>query len=187
MSRDLTTEMVTAIQEGVLRPVAFFEADFPSGTVRIWSGLGDTEWDGKTWLGLGDLLSFDTLDEVAGLEASGFTVSLSGVPVENISLAIDEIEQGRPGRVWLGLHDEDLNLIADPTNVFTGKIDVGEIADGQDTCTVSLTYESAAISLDRSPGWLYTSAHQNLLYPGQNDRGFDFVPVIQEQNLIWGG
>lgn len=187
MSRDLTAEMVTAIQEGLLRPVAFFEAEFPTGTVRLWSGLGDTDWDGKTWLGAGDLLSFDTLEEVAGLDATGFRVQLSGVPVESVAIAIDEMEQGRPGRVWLGLHDADLNLIADPNNVFTGRIDVGEVADGADTCTVSLTYESAAISLDRAPGWLYTSDHQALLYPDQNDRGFDFVPVIQEQNLKWGG
>ena len=38
MSRDITTELAAALGTGELRPAIFFEGEFPSGMVRIWTG-----------------------------------------------------------------------------------------------------------------------------------------------------
>ena len=43
MSRDLTLAFATALADQSLRPVIFFEGQFTTGWVRIWSGLGEVK------------------------------------------------------------------------------------------------------------------------------------------------
>ena len=56
MSRDLTVAFAAALAEPQLRPVLFFEGQFASGWVRIWSGLGEVSWNGQIWSGAGSLV-----------------------------------------------------------------------------------------------------------------------------------
>ena len=63
MSRDLTAAFASALADQSLRPVIFFEGQFASGWVRIWSGLGEVSWNGETWAGAGSLLGLGSLDE----------------------------------------------------------------------------------------------------------------------------
>ena len=53
MSRDLTLAFATALADQSLRPVIFFEGQFASGSVRIWSGLGEVSWHVKAGRVLG--------------------------------------------------------------------------------------------------------------------------------------
>jgi hypothetical protein len=41
MNRNATAAFVAALSDQDLRPVIFFEGEFASGWVRLWSGLGD--------------------------------------------------------------------------------------------------------------------------------------------------
>ena len=56
MNRNATAAFVAALSDQDLRPVIFFEGEFASGWVRLWSGLGDVSWNGRTWSGAGSLL-----------------------------------------------------------------------------------------------------------------------------------
>ncbi|MDT8858588.1 hypothetical protein RNZ50_26905 [Paracoccaceae bacterium Fryx2] len=51
MSRDVTAAFAAALAEQHLRPVIFFEGQFATGWVRIWSGLGEIvlEWPNLGW------------------------------------------------------------------------------------------------------------------------------------------
>lgn len=108
-SRDFSTAIADAIVAGTVRPVFFVEGAFndsgsPSETyLRLWSGLGDVTWDGKTWTGAGKLLTISPLEESAEIKAVGFSVELSGLPQDVLSLALANTRQGKAGRVWLGL------------------------------------------------------------------------------------
>ena len=39
------------------------KAEFDSGTIRLWSGLGDASIDSETYTGAGDLLSISNVEE----------------------------------------------------------------------------------------------------------------------------
>ena len=80
--------------------------------------------------------------------AGGTAVSLSGVPLDLVQLAIAEARQGLPGRLWLGLLTETGEIIADPVQAFSGRLDVPEIADDANTCTITISYESRLIDLN---------------------------------------
>ncbi len=97
MSRDITTAFATALADQQLRPVIFFEGQFATGWVRIWSGIGDVAWNGETWTGAGSLLGLGSIDETGEVVAGGTAISLSGVPLDLVQMAIDEARQGLPG------------------------------------------------------------------------------------------
>ena len=71
MSRDLTIAFATALADQSLRPVIFFEGQFATGWVRIWSGLGEVSWNGESWAGAGSLLGLGPLGETGEVVAGG--------------------------------------------------------------------------------------------------------------------
>lgn len=184
MTRDLTPATLAAMREPQTRPVVFFEGDFPSGAVRLWSGLNNVTWDGKEWRGgIGGLFGIGAVEETTGAEAVGTSVSLSGIPLEFVTMSIDEARQGAPGKLWLGFLDDAGAVIADPVRIFTGRLDVPQIADDGASCTITITYENVLIDLQRPRAWRYTDGDQQRL--AGDDRGFEFVAGMQEEPLVW--
>lgn len=183
MSRDLTAGVQTAIAAAQVQPFLLFEGLFSSGYVRMWSGYGDLSWDGKTWIGVGNLMGISAVQETNEIQANGITVTMNGIPSEMISLALQESQQGKSGKVYLGFLDEN-GVIADPHMVFEGKLDIPAIQEDGETSTISITYESRLINLQRSKESRYTNEEQQREYAG--DLGCEFVPTMKEITLNWG-
>lgn len=108
-TRNLTGGMSERIADGVVRPVLFLEGSFyATGSpdeefLRLWTGIGEVSWSGRSWTGAGKLLRLSPLEESNEVKAVGFSVELSGLPASTLSLALANTRQGRPGKVWLGL------------------------------------------------------------------------------------
>ena len=184
MGRDLTVAFSSALADHTLRPVIFFEGQFASGWVRLWSGIGEIIWNGKAWSGAGTLLGLGSIEETGEVVAGGTAISLSGVPLDLVQMAIAEARQGLPGRVWLGLRGENGSMIADPVQAFSGRLDVPEIKDDAESCTITISYESRLIDLTVPRAWRYTHESQQVLFPG--DLGFEYVTAIQDREITWG-
>lgn len=184
MARDLTAGMLSSIAAGTVRPVLFYQGSFSGGTVRLWTGLGSVSWNGQTWLGAGSLLGMSSIQETTEVRAAGLTISLSGMPGSLISLALSQARQGAAGLVYLGFLDSSGAIIADPTLAFSGRLDVPEIVDSGDTCTITISYESRLIDLERARERRYTQEDQRLDYP--DDDGFNQVPGLQDAVILWG-
>jgi len=184
MSRRATQAVLEALEAQSLRPAFLFEGEFASGWVRVWTGDFDLTWEGQTWIGAGSLIGLGTLEDTSDIVASGTVVSLSGVPLDLISLAIAEARQGKPGRIWLALLTPEREIIADPLQAFSGRLDVPEISEDGASCTITLSYESRLIDLGTPRSWRYTHESQQALYPG--DMGFEHVTAIQDRDITWG-
>lgn len=184
MARDLTAGMLSAIAAGTVRPVLFYEGAFASGTVRLWTGLGTVSWNSQSWVGAGSLLGMSSIQETTEVRAAGLTISLSGMPGTLISLALSNARQGADGLVYLGFLDSTGAIIADPALAFAGRLDVPEIVDAGETCTISISYESRLIDLERARERRYTQEDQRLDYP--DDDGFNQVPGLQDAVILWG-
>lgn len=184
MTRGLSPAYLTALADQVVRPVLFFEGEFPSGTLRLWSGVGSVTWNAQTWTGAGSLLGIGEMEEASDVAAAGWAVTLSGVPLPLVALAITDARQGLPGRVWLGLLDASGAIIADPSLAAGGRLDVPQINDGADSCTITISYEGRLIDLGRAREYRYTHESQQLIAPG--DRGFEYVAGLQDRQITWG-
>lgn len=183
MSRDLTSAILDEITAAALRPVRLIEAEFTGGWLRLWTGVGTVTWDSKTWTGAGNLLGISDITEASDICAVGVTVSLSGLNPSIISLALAQARQGLPCRIYEGYLDGSGAIIADPLLSFEGRLDVPEIDDSAETCSVSISYESRLIDLERARERRITHEDQQIDYSG--DRGRENVAALQDKVVVW--
>ena len=189
MSRALSAEMLAVATADIVRPIYLVKAEFDSTppedrNLYLWSGFGDLTFNGKNYLGVGNLLSISAVDESTDLTASGASIVLSGIQSPLLAIARDEDYQGRPITIYLGALDDTGDLIASPMVLFSGFMDVMTIAEAGETSTISVTAENKLIAFDRSYVRRYTAEDQKIDYP--NDMGFEFVAKIADQEIIWG-
>lgn len=179
MARTVPAAILTALGQPNVAPFYAVEFDFDTAPVRFWTGYGDRTIEGNTYLGAGSLIGISGLEEVSDLSAKSATISLTGVPPELVSLALQEPYQNRGCRILFGVTNVD-----DVVEVFGGFMDVMTIEDSGDTSTISLTVESKLVQLERPKIRRYTHESQQARYPG--DTFFSFVADLQDKEVVWG-
>lgn len=187
MARQASPDLVAALAQPSVRLVGFLEGRFTGGTVNFWTGVGEISFNGKTWIGAGNLVGISEIEESSDVKAIGVTFSLNGIPSEIVSAALQDVHQGDPMDCWIGAFDVDTGvLICDPVDdlLFNGKADVPTISDDGQTATIAVTAENRLIDLERARERRYTPEDQHIDYPG--DKGFDYVAALQSQDIVWG-
>lgn len=184
MSRPLTVAMALEIQKRLLRPITLVDCEFSTGHIYVWSGIGSIPWNSQTWVGLGKFGGISPLPETTEVRADGVQLSLSGIPSDLVTHALEEIRQGKACLVYFGCLDESGNVIADPFKAFAGRTDTANIDEGGDTSTIVINVENSLIDLSKPHERRYTHDDQQIDFPG--DLGFQFVPSLQEKNVVWG-
>lgn len=176
---------LAALETKTVYPAFLFDGEFSGGIVRMWSGVGTLPWNGFEWLGAGELLSISEIRQSANVQADGLKLTLSGMPSSLVSLVTGQARHGKIGTVYLGLLKANGTVDANnpPQIVFRGRLDVPEVSWDGETATVSINYESRLVDLQRARERRYTHEDQQIDFPG--DRGFEFVPALQEQVLEW--
>lgn len=184
MSRDISAGVQSAISATEVQPIILFEGSFASGSVYVWSGYGDLTWNSNTYSGVGTLGAISNVSEGSEISARGITVSMSGIPSDLISLVLGDVRQGAVGKVHMGFLNSSGVVIDDPILMFEGKLDVPSIQEGSDTSTITLSYESRLIDLQRPRESRYTNEDQQRAFPG--DLGCEFIASLQEKQITWG-
>ena len=188
MSRSITTAFNNAITSQVVRPLLAVELEFSTGTLRFWNGYGDLTMtaggSSNTFTGLGDLMGVSAVSESDQVEAIGATLSLTGIKSSLISAALSANYTNRNASIFLGLFDTNKSVIADVYTLFKGKMDIMKIDEGAESATIVLNLENRLIALDRPKERRYTHEDQQLSFTG--DLGFEFVPDLQDKEIIWG-
>ena len=188
MSRSITTAFKNAIVDQVVRPLLACELEFSTGTLRFWNGYGDLTMtaggSSNTFTGLGDLMNVSAISESDQIEAIGASLSLTGIKSSLISTALSANYTNRNASIFLGLFDTNKSVIADVYTLFKGKMDIMKIDEGPESATIVLNLENRLIALDRARNRRYTHEDQQLSFSG--DLGFEFVPDLQDKEIIWG-
>lgn len=182
--RDLDSALAAALSGATLYPVFFYQGEFTTGVLRLWTGVESFSWNGHTWTGAGNLFGISAVREASGIEAVNMTVSLQGPISALVSAALSESRNGLPGTVWFGLLTAAGALIADPFESFTGRLDRPDIMDDGTNATISMAYESRLIDLLRPRVRRMTHEDQQLRSPG--DKGFEYVPSLQDALILLG-
>lgn len=183
MSRSLATALINEVKAPSLSPVLLYEGLFESGAVRFWNGLGNLTAFGNTYSGSGNLLSISEYQETQDLQARGITFTLTGIPSNLLSIALQEPYQGKEASIYFGALDDTGVLVSDPYKVFSGFMDVMKIVDGGEYGQIQVTAENKAVILTRKKDRRYTPEDQKSDYVG--DLGFDYVPLNQDREIIW--
>ena len=168
MSRDISTAILNALDDDVIKPFFAVELLFDGSKVlRLWTGLGTLSYEGNDWAGAGSLLNVSAVEETSDLGVRGAVLSMSGVPTEIIALALTEPYQGRICNLYFGINPDQMNIQEDV-----------------ESSTIELAVENKLIDLERARTSRFTSAYQKSIYPG--DLGLDFVEDLQDKEIVWG-
>mgnify|MGYP001065275156 CR=1 FL=1 len=207
MSRDIPSDLIETLSDDVIHPFFAIELFFDTSILRFWSGVGELEFGGNVYTGSGNMIAVSAIDETSDISAQGARLTLSGLPSEMISLAINEPYQGRKCFIYFGTLDvtgdrltqqnghlilnQDSSAILGEggfrdtvTQIFSGYIDQMNIDEGPETSQISVAVESRLIDLQRPRNRRYTDANQKSRFP--NDKGFEFVESLQQKKFAWG-
>lgn len=181
--RVLSASALAAISGQQLTLAQLVLLEFPGLTIALNSSVVDLVWDGVTYKGAAGLGSVGQIDDSPG-EVKGLEFTLSGVPAENISLALDDsaIVQGKPTTVRTAILNSAYQ-VADAPIEFRGRLDTMSIAEDGETCTIRATAESSAVDLLNGTPLTYSDADQKFLYPG--DRAFELVTSQANAPVVW--
>lgn len=181
-TRDLTTVVENALNDEVIEPFFAVEMFFDTQTIRTWTGVGDATIDGNTYTGTGQLLGISQIEETTEIAARGATLTLTGVPSNLLSLALQTPYQGRVCNIYFGVING--STYSSLTEIFSGYMDEMNIDEGPDLSSIELKVENKLVDLERARVRRYTSEYQKSKFP--NDKGLDFVEAIQGKPVLWG-
>lgn len=175
-----------------LIPVNFVMLDFSSGPLYMNSSPYSIDFDGNTYLGVGNLGAISVVQEGTDLQARGIELTLSGIPSSLVAIALDEAYQGRDCKIWIGFltssHDPS-SLIADPIQLGPWIMDTMDIELGE-TAKITVRAESRLIRWDKPHSSRYTNEEQQNRFPAEGgdpaDLGLEFVSQMAEKELLWG-
>jgi hypothetical protein len=184
MTRSVTAGFETEILADELRPALFVKGEFDSGDLRLWTGRGDMTFASEVYTGAANVLNIDAVKETQKLQANGITFGLNGVSTSINSIALTEEYQWRPISMWIGVLDSNYALIADPYKIFSGKMDIMEIADNGETSSIAVNAESNLIDLRDPKERRYTHEDQQNAFAG--DLGLEFMPTNADIEITWG-
>ena len=185
MSRGLPAAVNTALQSDFVQLVTFAELQFSAATQYVHDGLGTYTWGGHNWIGLGTLGSISAIAEGTEISPYSLTLTLSALDSTMSSSALTENYFMRPVKIYLGLLDSSDALIATPSQIWSGHMDVMTITAGSDNDSISLVAESDMSKFDRSANLKYTHRQQQRV--DANDLFFEFLQDIEGAKVVWRG
>ena len=175
----LDSTYAAGLAAGTIAPVRLVQLTFKSGTVYVWSGAGPLSFGGNTFQGVGTLGQVGGIEESTGVQATGTTVSLSGIDPALLGDCLTDIQVGAMARIWRGLLDlTTMAPIGTPYQCFRGYVDQPTVNVSGETLAITLALESRIARLATASNRRYTAADQRMLYP--NDSGFNWIEQIQD-------
>lgn len=184
--RNLDPAELAQYAGGHFHEAIFAELQFVSGTLYLHDGDGTYTWGGHEWLGLGELGGISEIDESSDLGVRGFTLTLSGVQPALLATAMDRTDyKGRPVVLYVGVLDEDAQLVATPKVLARGTMDVASIERNAKSGTIHLRCERESIRLLRKITARFSDQDHQLRFPG--DKIFSLAAGLQNKDVTWGG
>jgi hypothetical protein len=195
MTRDLDAGVQQAIDDadtdGLNMALLFF-ADYEDDPVYVWTGIGDLEHNGNTYLGVGDLGNISSIIEDSKLKDVRYSATLSSIPQGSIPDIISAVTDGNPtGRdftIDLAFFTPDVQLVG-VLPLTAGFMDGSQInesptEDGGFIGSITQNLASDATRLSKRKFIRQTNQAQQQLFP--SDLGFEFVSDTNMGEIYWG-
>lgn len=177
----ISAKLKQAIRDG--RPyVLMTEIDHPDGLDYRWTGIGDLNWDGKIWKGIGSLGTISAPSETADLAVREIAFELRGIQQDQVKWLSTNV-RNREATAWIGFLDKR-NQIIDTLELFSCVLDYQELpVDEAGNVTIRLTARTGFYSIERAQNISWTNERQRVDYP--DDDGLSLIPSLQDKDVKW--
>jgi len=197
MSRDLDATSITESKSDNVRVIYLVWLDLDAGDAFYNSSNQQFDFDMKTadpaaaepagtnsYIGVGGISSIEAISETESNQAAGVVMTLTGIPTDNISMALNETYQSRKVTIRLAILDEGYNIINVPVLIFAGLIDNMEVEMGEDAA-IKIMAESKFADWERPRLRRWNSQEQHN-YIDNTDMGFEHVAELIDKEIVWG-
>ena len=179
--RTLTTE-AQAVLAGPVVPMALVVSMAFDTPVNLCSSAASIQVGATLYTGAGSLGGVEPVRDVPS-DSQGLRFTLSGVPSDSISLALQEDSRGRAIVVKLAVLNPDDHAVVDSPTLWTGTLDQLPISRGPATSTVGVTALHRGQTFRRPKPLRYTDGDQQQLYSG--DTSMRYVVSQSQHQDIW--
>lgn len=158
--------------------------DIVDDPVYAWTGPGPIEWDGKTWVGTGELGTISSISTDIKGNITGMEVTLTMIDATVLASAKQLKYAGQKGYAWFAVLDpDDFSIIDNPVHVFSGEISGMPITIGAEN-RISVSLESRMSILQKARPRYRSDEDQQRDYSG--DTLFEQVPKTLNKTIYWG-
>ena len=180
--RNIPAEIITALDQGIFRPLFLVEIDFDE-PLLFSSAYTEITIGGKTYFGGGNLGRVRSFKENTDLDPTQMEITLAGISDASLAAVGGSNYLNRDTYVRIAMLDDQGQPLGGTTfNYFVGKTDEVKFAYGK---TSAIT----VIARDKLADWARVkteknvNAYQQAQYPG--DKGFEFVGQVADKKIIW--
>lgn len=185
MSRNLSDQLKQAAHGSAVKLIMFAELALDSGTLYLHTNVGEQEFDGHTWSGLGDFGGISAIQESDELKSYDVTLVLSGLDANMLNEVLNQDYFGRAVTLYIGALDVDTNeLVHTPDIMWSGFMDAATITAGREN-TINIQCENEFSIFSKSNGSAFSDADLQAKYPG--DLMFEFLPSMTDAVVVWRG
>lgn len=184
MDRGASGAVVTQLGNAASEPCHLFEMYLDDQTARFSDAFRNLSWGGNTYIGAGQLIGFDGIEESATLQVASARIQLTGVLQDSIALLLSHNYIDRRVVIYKAFIS-GAGVVVDPVPIFDGRADSPIIEEDPDsgTCAVTIAAAQHWIDFERRPGRHTNHAEEQIWFPG--DKGFEFVSGLNKP-LKWG-
>lgn len=181
--RTLTSGAQAALASGNFAEALLVEMDFDP-PVYFTTMAVDLGWNDVTWLRTGSLGAVDAVKD-SSEPGDELKFSISGVPSENISLALGQSVRNVECRVYFAILDGETNEVLDAPMVWAGLLDQLAINDDveKSASTIGATAKHIGALFSRVKVIKYTAADQQKVSAG--DTSLRFITSQSVHKDIW--
>lgn len=173
--------MQAALDAGAARHL-FAIIDHPDGMVYLWSGTGEIEWDGNTYLGRGALGGWGQVQSGSTLQISDRTLTLRGIDPEQTQFLSANV-RNRIAQLYLGCVVDGV-VVPDPYLIEEVDMDSQSLPiDERGRMSVQITAYAGLTTLQRAQNKAWSSEEAKSVYP--DEIGFDLIPQLQNKETKW--
>lgn len=189
LNRGISGVTLAALAQTPFYPVILVYLDWPTGPVRVHSGIGTLTYDGHDWRGIGPFGQLQTPGEEAGLVAQPAQIRLVGAPDE-LDQYLDDPIRDHEGEVLFGVVTERAGnvLVGDPFSIFIGYMDAmrDTVQVDEDTLRRDLIIDLANGPSQRAfTDLFHTYEDQKRLFPSDTAGRLVHNAEAERETLTW--
>lgn len=179
--RTVTTSAQAAMSSGRVALAVLVEIG-TTPPVRLNSSAFGIDYGGSTFSGAGSLGAVDPIEE-ASASANSLRFTLSGLPSENLALALQEDVRGKAVKAILAVLDADSYTLLDTPIAYAGKVDRMTINFESSTATIGVNVIHKGVDFRRMKPLRYTEGDQRLI--SSNDTSLRYIQAQSQVQDVW--
>ena len=157
----------------------------PDGAVRVWNGVGDLDYDGNTWDGVGTLGSVKNIGGTRQLAIRRITFELRGLPADSLQWLNADI-RNVTAQAWIaGLAADGTKVNGTAWQIVDGLADYQELPIGDDgSVTIRLHITEPVFRMEQpqdlafTPEWLKSTRDEDAT-------GLDLISTLANASKNW--